>query len=494
MTQRVALLNCNAGGAFGLGHLARTIALCEEALARGWQVHIAGEFDARAKSFLQATIPGMPIRSVSVADMHGLSELAARISPDVVHLDTYWMDQAGVPTGVLVSNMQDGEYGERAARLIIDANLGASSRLATFGSNSASFILGTQGTLIRSQVRRQRDRERSPSERPRILVVLGGTDPRGLTSSVVNQLVTLKQPTKITVVNSGRPFTVDAANAAHQLEFVSFVPDLPALAREHDLVVTASGTSTWDFACIGLPMALICVADNQQAGYRAAIESGLAIALGDLVSSRKLTGLESLAAAIDRPEVLMSLADRGRELVDGLGAWRIVASWESILGAPRRDPDPAINVRPATRADSEQLLLWRNDPTTRSGFRSGAVVARDEHLSWLNATLADPSRRLLVAEVDGKPIGTARWDRTSIDSWEVSLTVAPDFRGRGFATSIVLAAEAAIASTAATQLVAVIRSENSASKRSFARAGYLPDLPDMGTGYERYRKWLPPLR
>jgi RimJ/RimL family protein N-acetyltransferase len=109
-------------------------------------------------------------------------------------------------------------------------------------------------------------------------------------------------------------------------------------------------------------------------------------------------------------------------------------------------------------------------------------VAAADHRTWLRRVLADPDRRLLVAEHAGTPVGTVRFDRDG-DAWEVSITVAPAARGRGLAVPVLLAAERDLGrvTEAATDgadggvtVRASVHRDNAASTALFRRAGYRP--------------------
>ena len=95
-----------------------------------------------------------------------------------------------------------------------------------------------------------------------------------------------------------------------------------------------------------------------------------------------------------------------------------------------------MRAREATDADAELLLGWRNDPRTRQASRSTTVVTPAEHLAWLRGVGADPGRLLLVVDHEDEPVGTVRFDRRDGDGWEVSITVAPEHRGRGLAGAV----------------------------------------------------------
>jgi RimJ/RimL family protein N-acetyltransferase len=247
-------------------------------------------------------------------------------------------------------------------------------------------------------------------------------------------------------------------------------------------VVTASGSSVWELCCLGVPAALVCVSDNQQHSYERLLRRRAAVGLGSAAA-----GLDADAAATLR-ELLGDTGERERlstvasRLVDGLGAWRVVRSWEQL--AVRREPGrPAepVQMRPADDGDTATLLRWRNDPVTRAGSRDTREVGPEQHRAWLSATLTAPDRHLLVARDDAGDLGTLRWDRVGAGEWEVSLTVAPERRGRGLAAPLLRAGEDWLAEhePAAHTMLAAVHVDNAPSQRLFDTAGYLPErTPD----------------
>lgn len=92
-----------------------------------------------------------------------------------------------------------------------------------------------------------------------------------------------------------------------------------------------------------------------------------------------------------------------------------------------------VNLRPAEMKDAEKLFIWRNDPETRHASHNTDEVVLESHFTWLKASLSNPEQRLLwIAEVDGIAVGSCRADRVG-SAWELSWTIAPEARGKGFA-------------------------------------------------------------
>ncbi|TSC60935.1 MAG: N-acetyltransferase GCN5 [Parcubacteria group bacterium Gr01-1014_107] len=106
------------------------------------------------------------------------------------------------------------------------------------------------------------------------------------------------------------------------------------------------------------------------------------------------------------------------------------------MGALDQKMEPKITFRRATLEDAKRLLEWRNDPETRRQSINTDEVTWDAHIKWLEKSLANPSRTLLIAMLGEEPVGTVRLDSGEPRS-EISWTVAPSARGRGLGTRIV---------------------------------------------------------
>jgi pseudaminic acid synthase len=162
------------------------------------------------------------------------------------------------------------------------------------------------------------------------------------------------------------------------------------------------------------------------------------------------------------PEVLGRVAARDLTFASPL-------TWDMVGGLR---PVPSVSLRPATRADSADLLAWRNDPLTRGMSISSGEVSNEEHEQWLERSLEVDDRRLFVAEYEGRLAGVVRLDLAAHATWEVSITVAPSERGRGLALAMLRSAEDAARGLGALRLLAVIRPGNKPSLKVFKAAGY----------------------
>ena len=147
--------------------------------------------------------------------------------------------------------------------------------------------------------------------------------------------------------------------------------------------------------------------------------------------------------------------------------------------------DPLPELRPADPSDAEDLLAWRNDPETRANSHRTGPVDPATHEVWLAQALADPNRRLWIAEAAAVKVGTVSVVRLDDGRIEFSITVAPRWRGRGLGSAMLQAgiAEAQRLWPGA-PLLASIRTTNLASCRLFERCGFR--LLDEESGFRRY--------
>lgn len=549
------LLRCDGGGPLGVGHVIRSLALAEAAVDAGHEVVVAGHFEG---SFLQGQLAAAPVEVAQLSawaadgDLQPLIDLVRRLRPDVLHVDSYLAPDrlrvlvtstgggAGLgdedPTSLVVSNMEDGTFGRRPADVVVDPTFGA--ELSARPADGTPWLLrGSRYTPVRQRVidaRRRASDDRASDHRASddrgpddnvggvgqvarsVLVVMGGTDPVGLAPGAVELLARTGLALEVTAIAVGE--NAERVRAAAQgsrlsLNVLAPVDDLAAMMSAHDLVISAAGTSIWELCCIGVPTAVAWAVDNQREGYERVVAAGAAIGLGGPELGRYELGgderaVDRLKRALTDPEVRARLVRAGRQIVDGLGAWRVVRTWEQALAVPSPPEigfDPMV-ARPATPEDSRQLWQWRNDPVTRAGSRSSAEVSWDDHLRWFTASLTRTDRVLLVVEDPAGPAGTVRWDLVrerdgepgGSHEWEVSITVAPERRGQNLGRPLLRAGEVALAEktsgvtrsggTEVHAYLAVVRIDNQSSMRLFETSAYLPDLPPDPGGFMRFRK------
>lgn len=185
---------------------------------------------------------------------------------------------------------------------------------------------------------------------------------------------------------------------------------------------------------------------------------------------------EVIEGGIDREWSL-----RCRATVDGKGVDRVGA----ILTITAETP---LQVRHARLSDEALLLTWANDPETRRNSFSPDPISAEDHRRWFYSRLRDlEGCRLYVVETeDGIPIGQVRFERRDT-AWEISYSLASQFRKRGLARPLLKAALLKMRSEYPGALVlGRVKPENLPSHKIFESLDF-DTIPDGrgGVAYQR---------
>lgn len=120
--------------------------------------------------------------------------------------------------------------------------------------------------------------------------------------------------------------------------------------------------------------------------------------------------------------------------------------------------------------DSAMLLKWRNDEESRKNSIHQEVVGEADHEDWMGKIVRSSDNILLIAEMDGKPVGSFRMDKFTIvgvgespDVRLISYIVAPELRGKGLGKAIVT--EGCVCYGQEYNLIAKIKASNAASRK-----------------------------
>lgn len=146
-----------------------------------------------------------------------------------------------------------------------------------------------------------------------------------------------------------------------------------------------------------------------------------------------------------------------------------------------------LELRPASIADSDRLLAWRNDPQTRAMSLSTDVISGEDHKRWMdmNVVYGYPTHIVMIGEIDEKPVGVVRFDASKKDvmSYTASITMAPAERGKGLAHGVL---DQACLWMGEFTLNATIRASNVPSQKLFEKCGF--EQIDAAHDLLRYRR------
>ncbi len=213
-----------------------------------------------------------------------------------------------------------------AADLVVNQNPGAQD-LSYDMEGDGRVLAGTDYVVLRRDIRRLK-REAS-STPPHLLVTFGGYDEDNLALAAMGELTGLETPFTATVICAANARGLEEAQAfaaSHGGRFhVLPSGDMAPLMAVADLALCAGGTTSLEMAALGVPMALVTVADNQEPGAAALDHAGCARlagrGVGALGSAVKILG-DLICDAVARED----MGRAGTTLVDGNGVARIAGA------------------------------------------------------------------------------------------------------------------------------------------------------------------------
>lgn len=135
-----------------------------------------------------------------------------------------------------------------------------------------------------------------------------------------------------------------------------------------------------------------------------------------------------------------------------------------------------ISFRFALESDCELLFNWRNDPVTRANSFNSDIIPFDNHKKWFLNSLNSKNRKILIAESEGRAIGTIRFDIDSLSlskQAEVSINIAPEYRHQGYGSQVLKDGCSFIKKALGIEIfTAKIKTQNNASFKAFSHAGF----------------------
>lgn len=157
-----------------------------------------------------------------------------------------------------------------------------------------------------------------------------------------------------------------------------------------------------------------------------------------------------------------------------------VALTDADLATPAALP---LTLRGATALDAALVHGWANDAAARRASWGRAVIPWPEHRAWFERTLGEPSRALFIASEAGVPVAMLRLDIEARGAGSdadkanavVSINVDPGARGRGLGARLLAALDTEAVRLGIGRIVALIATDNPASLRAFAAAGYVAE-------------------
>lgn len=454
------LFRFDASPEIGLGHQARCLALASCLRASvGASITVFGRTHGSTPDWLEQRTP-----TDDADDPAEFLRVAADVAADLVVIDRYGLTDEWFASlqgsGRRVLRLSDSPVATPRSDYLLDQCAGHSANDYGFGHpGGCELMVGARWALTSPGFFNARHLPRQPpSETPRVLIAMGGSDPTNAALEIVESVAAFPTPLSITVIAAGdrtqrAELARAAENSTHDLVVIPPTNNMAALTHKFDAAVGAGGVSALERCVVGLPAVLVPTADNQLPNVDALVAAGAAVRSGP----QREELLSALQFVLGRREDMSAAA---RSVCDGLGVLRCAR----VLGA-----EPSVELRSATNEDKALIYGHQVLPSTRRWFRNTQAPTWSGHSDWYDSIIVNPDIDLRLIESAGFVLGQLRTDLLPDGRREVSILVTPEAQGMGVATAALQLTMAEYREP----LVADIHPGNSASITAFLRAGFL---------------------
>jgi UDP-2,4-diacetamido-2,4,6-trideoxy-beta-L-altropyranose hydrolase len=345
----------DASERIGTGHVMRCLCLADRLREKGFKTiflsrhmipHLRASIEARHHGFM--ALPHEPSAEIEITSHYGewlgTSEVQdaqdterclSGMSVDWLVVDHYALGLAWEkllrPIVGRILVIDDLANRHHDCDMLLDQNCSPDlqRRYADLTPIGTDLLLGPRYSLLREEFKFLRAQVTPRSGRVnRILVLYGGVDAINLTGLTTNALVAAaisgieidvvigaQHPARLRIIEACRK----AGFSLHEQS--DKIAQLMAMA---DFSFGAGGSTCWERCCMGLPAALLKVAENQSSNIRALKDLGACLDLGEAQSCGETEILACVKKILDTPDDLKKMSERAFDLVDGGGVERVL--------------------------------------------------------------------------------------------------------------------------------------------------------------------------
>jgi UDP-2,4-diacetamido-2,4,6-trideoxy-beta-L-altropyranose hydrolase len=340
----------DAGTKSGYGHLSRCLSLADE-LFNYFLISLIIKSDDESKvlDFIRDKSKFSSYKKILFLDKN------IKVQEDLLYLnktlksnngflilDHYSVDepyqlflkQNGVKWLQFDSHAKQKFYGD----FVLHASPGATETLykPLVSNQNSILLLGTKYAIVSKSFQEKRLSIKSREKIKNIIICFGGGNDGGATSKcldLLNEKITKFHQIYVITTDKNPELcklekNVNENDHLHLIVNCNHVYDYMAKC---DVAIITPGTLSYEAACLGLPMLLITIAENQNMNAKAWAEVGAAINLGSYKSLTKKNLNSKLSLLINNPDILNAMSVNSLNSVDGNGASRVRDYILSIL-------------------------------------------------------------------------------------------------------------------------------------------------------------------
>lgn len=280
-------------------------------------------------------------------------------------------------------------------------------------------LLGPQYALLRPEFREARKslRQRDGTVN-RILVFMGGADPTNETAKALEAIKMLNRPEIVTDVvvgssNSHRTEIKAMCDNMPNTNFYCQVENMAELMVKADLAIGGGGSTTWERCCLGLPVIIITIANNQIEPSLHLLKIGAILDLIQPDISDRTDLTKVLANCTNKPNHVAEVGNKAYDIMNKAEN-AIHEAISTIMRTSSSCISNLYSLRSITELDSLKVFNWRNSEHVRSKMLTNKPIDAKDHQKWFRKIIKSKTDLYLVFEKNSEPIGLSYFNNINV--------------------------------------------------------------------------------
>ena len=337
------LFRVDGNETIGLGHMMRCLSVADALKKHGTEVMFVTADDKCAALLDRRGYPHITLNT-DFSEMDGetdrLLELIAGYHPKAVLVDSYFVTESylrRVKSAARLIYMDDLAAFAYPADVLINYNIFADPEAYQqlySDKTCPSMLLGTAYTPLRAEFSTVLPHAQ-PDTAYRVLVSTGGADSLHIALQLVRYLSEHADTFcsyRFTLIVGASNQDIEAIRSiADELPFVSIASDVQNMSEvmlQHDMAISAAGSTLYELCACAIPTVTYILADNQGPAAKVFDDKGIMINVGDVRTLPRFieTTLQTVLSLSVNKEKRTRMCEASRQVTDGKGADRLASA------------------------------------------------------------------------------------------------------------------------------------------------------------------------
>lgn len=320
-------IRVDVGENTGSGHFFRCYSIAEKLIQNGFKVVFIVNNENAIKSHLKEKIPYIVLKSTNELDrINQCKEIAKNISKLIVDLpfknESYSESLSNHVKTIIIDDIGNKSI---VSQLLFNGHIVKGFQNYSIDKKITKYFFGPQYMILRSEFELIRNKINPPDQKiKKILLTFGGNDDNDVTRKILPYFVKKNYEITIVLGPSYKHYSNLEKIIPKNKNFQIIVNEknVASLFSKQDLVISSSGITVYELACLGIPCILIPSDEYQEKTAIEMSKQGFGKNFGFWDDDFKK--LEQFIFSLDGISERKKMHFIGRKLVDGKGLSRVL--------------------------------------------------------------------------------------------------------------------------------------------------------------------------